>query len=129
MQPVSDLLNRVWIDDANCQGIDPQVFFPPKGTSNKHYIEARRVCGACTVSGECLAYRLVTTSGHADEGIWGGTTDLERRAVARLLRLDRKPSDLGADWKAFVARVQEALPRARAYRHLPPSDAVWQNAG
>lgn len=103
------------------------MFFPGKGTSGSHYERARQVCAACTVRAECLAYRLVTTSGHSDEGIWGGTTDLERRSIARLLHLDRKPSDLGDDWRAFAARALAALPYAHERRHLPASADAWND--
>ena len=104
----NDLLNRLWIDEANCAGTDPVHFFPSAGASHTVHAEARRICRACPVQDECLAYRLVTTSGNSDDGIWGGTVEYQRRDLARLLKLDRQPSDLGDDWRAFVARVGEA---------------------
>jgi WhiB family redox-sensing transcriptional regulator len=39
--------------------------------------EAKRICSACEVRQECLEYALRTREPY---GIWGGLTELERRA-------------------------------------------------
>lgn len=64
-----------WVEDALCPETDPEVFFPGKGDSLR---PARRTCMACDVRPDCLRYALA----HPElEGIWGGTTYRERRAI------------------------------------------------
>lgn len=69
-----------WIEQANCRGVDPELFFPARGESVK---KARAVCKGCVVRGKCLDYALV----HGEKyGIWGGTTEKERRRLRRSVR-------------------------------------------
>ena len=66
-----------WQERALCAQTDPEAFFPEKGGSTR---EAKRVCAACEVREECLAYALAN-----DErfGIWGGLSERERRKLKR----------------------------------------------
>lgn len=41
-------------------------------------VRARRVCEQCPVRTDCLGYAL---AGRIDDGIWGGTDGVERRAI------------------------------------------------
>lgn len=66
-----------WHADANCRGMDPELFFPGQGESTK---EAKAVCRACDVQVECLLAALNNTEKH---GIWGGKSERERRAIQR----------------------------------------------
>jgi WhiB family redox-sensing transcriptional regulator len=71
-----------WHERAGCLGQDPDLFFPV-GTSGPALIqidEAKAVCGRCPVVRQCLDWAL--RAGQVD-GIWGGTTESERRAVSR----------------------------------------------
>jgi WhiB family redox-sensing transcriptional regulator len=68
-----------WQDQANCRGVDPDLFFPERGASAR---EAKEVCRSCTVSLDCLEYALVTGEKF---GIWGGATERERRRLRRQL--------------------------------------------
>jgi hypothetical protein len=43
---------RWWLGDASCRGVDPDVFFPERGTS---YAEAEQVCRRCPVLEPCRA--------------------------------------------------------------------------
>ena len=64
-----------WQERALCAQTDPEAFFPEKGGSTR---EAKRVCLACEVRVECLAY-----AAERDErfGIWGGWAERARRRV------------------------------------------------
>jgi WhiB family redox-sensing transcriptional regulator len=66
-----------WVADGLCGQVDPEVFFPPKGTPAE---PAKAICRACPVRAECLEYAL---DNHEHHGVWGGTTDDERRALQR----------------------------------------------
>jgi WhiB family transcriptional regulator, redox-sensing transcriptional regulator len=75
---------RGWQEQANCLGVDPDLFFPERGASTR---EAKSVCGSCEVRVECLEYAL----SHAEKfGIWGGLSERERRRVRRQRALERR---------------------------------------
>lgn len=64
-----------WAADANCRGLDSELFFPERGQSTS---EAKAICHECDVQAECLAYALNNGEHH---GIWGGLSERERRVV------------------------------------------------
>lgn len=68
---------RPWGLEAACRGMDPEVFFPP---GDADVSEALRVCRVCPVRQECLEWALSTRERF---GIWGGTTEQERRRIMR----------------------------------------------
>ena len=69
-----------WHKDAACLDADPEIFFPERGGSSK---EARSYCERCPVVEECLSYAL---ENHEEYGIWGNTSDRERRGLRRQRR-------------------------------------------
>jgi WhiB family redox-sensing transcriptional regulator len=75
---------RRWQEQANCLGVDPDLFFPERGASTR---EAKSVCRGCEVRAECLEYALR----HGEKfGIWGGLSERERRRVRRQRALERR---------------------------------------
>jgi WhiB family transcriptional regulator, redox-sensing transcriptional regulator len=66
-----------WRLEALCAQSDPESFFPDKGGSARAALE---VCERCPVRAECLNFALEN-----DErfGIWGGTTERQRRELRR----------------------------------------------
>ena len=79
MQEITESINleRGWQDQANCLGVDPDLFFPERGASTR---EAKEVCKGCIVRGECLEYALMNGEKF---GIWGGLSERERRRLRR----------------------------------------------
>ena len=71
-----------WRDHAACSKVDPDLFFPvtTSGASLTDIEAAKRVCQRCPVMTSCLRWAL--DLGHVS-GIWGGTTEEERRALRR----------------------------------------------
>lgn len=69
-----------WRDRARCIGMDFDLFFPARGAST---FEAKAVCEGCAVRAECLEFALETDQKF---GIWGGTSERERRRMRRLRR-------------------------------------------
>jgi WhiB family transcriptional regulator, redox-sensing transcriptional regulator len=69
-----------WRDHAACRRLDPDLFFPvsTSGASLPQIEKARRACERCPVLTACLCWAL--DSGQVS-GIWGGTTEEERRAM------------------------------------------------
>lgn len=73
-----------WRRNAICRDTDPDLFFPV-GTTGYALVQidkAKQVCGECPVKVDCLQYALDTNQ---DSGIWGGTSEEERRAIRRRL--------------------------------------------
>lgn len=74
-----------WQDRASCKGMDPTLFFGPEyaeTVKEKRDREdaAKAVCAECPVRNECLEYALDAREAY---GIWGGRTELERKALLR----------------------------------------------
>ena len=81
---------RSWQDQANCMGVDPDLFFPERGASTK---EAKGVCRGCVVREDCLEYALANGEKF---GIWGGLSERERRRIRRARALVRRGSGASA---------------------------------
>ena len=81
-------LDRDWQFRANCMGVDPELFFPERGSSTR---EAKEVCRGCVVREDCLDFAIANGEKF---GIWGGMSERERRRVRRS-RLDLQ-RDVGA---------------------------------
>lgn len=68
-----------------CASADPDAFFPEKGESNM-IRNAKMVCSSCQYQTECLDYAI----NNNEIGIWGGTTEYERRQLKRGIKI-RQP--------------------------------------
>jgi WhiB family redox-sensing transcriptional regulator len=73
-----------WQAQANCMGVDPDLFFPERGGSTR---EAKEVCRGCVVREDCLEYALANGEKF---GIWGGMSERERRRVRRARALSAR---------------------------------------
>ncbi|MFD7713487.1 WhiB family transcriptional regulator [Streptomyces sp. NPDC059785] len=71
-----------WRDVAACRTVDPDLFFPvgDTGPAVLQVREAKAVCEVCPVRAECLRWALDTGQ---SVGVWGGTSETERRALRR----------------------------------------------
>lgn len=67
-----------WAADAACREHPELDWFPQRGTTLG---PQKAVCATCLVRAECLAYALA--QGHSVPGVWGGTSDRERRVMRR----------------------------------------------
>jgi len=68
---------RSWQIQANCMGVDPDLFFPERGASTR---EAKEVCRGCVVREDCLEYALAN----------GEKSERERRRLRRARALQRR---------------------------------------
>ena len=64
-------------EQAACINSDPDIFFPDSPSNYTIRVrQAKRICAGCPVALQCLAQAI-----HGEEhGIWGGTTEAERRS-------------------------------------------------
>jgi len=69
-----------WRDDAACRRLGPELFFPIStlGAALPQIQAAKQVCRHCPVRAPRLRWALDTGQ---DAGIWGGTTEQERRPL------------------------------------------------
>lgn len=70
-----------WRGAAACRSEDPELFFP-RGATGEHLVQAeraKRVCERCPVRLRCLEDALAH---RAQDGVWGGLDQGERRALA-----------------------------------------------
>lgn len=65
-----------WRKDAACQDADPELFFPGQG---KRTTAARAICKECEVRRDCLLFAIRNN----EDGIWGGTSEGQRRNLDR----------------------------------------------
>ena len=80
-----------WREQSACRDTDPDLFFPvgTTGPAIEQIENAKAVCRVCDVQKSCLEYALVTNQ---DSGIWGGTSEEERRTIRRQWVARRKAS-------------------------------------
>lgn len=84
------LLNNItrrsseWMSAAVCASVDPELFQQSRDTSPgvDHSRTAKKICQTCPVVGECLDHALT----YWESGVWGGTTESERRELRRRRR-------------------------------------------
>ena len=85
--PVADLWD--WQLEGSCRRVGPDVFFHPEGErGTKRRIRAgaaKEVCFGCPVIEACRSHALAVREPY---GVWGGLSEDERRAIARLTRID-----------------------------------------
>ncbi|MGW2613634.1 WhiB family transcriptional regulator [Streptomyces sp. NPDC001500] len=77
-----------WREHAECRTEDPDLFFPI-GTSGPALLQteqAKAVCRRCPVREACLEWAMETDQ---TLGVWGGTSETERRALKRRIRARR----------------------------------------
>ena len=80
---MNPLDNRAgWWSRAACSTADPELFFPisSSGPACKQVARAKAICARCQIQKACLRYALDAGS---IQGIWGGTTEGERRQFRR----------------------------------------------
>jgi WhiB family redox-sensing transcriptional regulator len=72
--------DEAWRESALCRSMWPPSFF---GLSEESQREAAKVCRSCTVREKCLDYAL---RNRIHDGVWGGTTERDRRRIRRRRR-------------------------------------------
>lgn len=73
-------MDVVWRALGACRGLDPEVFFPE---TEEDAVVAKDICLTCDVRIACLEHAL---NSREKVGVWGGTTERERRRIIRQRR-------------------------------------------
>lgn len=66
-----------WMQHGSCRSHPADWWFPEHGNGLGE--QAKTVCQTCPVQAPCLDYALT----RKEEGVWGGLTSTERRALLR----------------------------------------------
>ncbi|MCZ4588228.1 WhiB family transcriptional regulator [Rhodococcus opacus] len=73
-----------WQLRARCRGMDINVFFPlddeTRGDRLRRERVAKQICLGCPVLRECRSYAVASLE---ESGIWGATSEVDRRYLAR----------------------------------------------
>ena len=74
--------NDEWRRYANCRDTSPDLFFPvgTTGPAIEQIEAAKAVCDTCASKAPCLEFAMMTNQ---DSGVWGGTSEEERRKLRR----------------------------------------------
>lgn len=73
-----------WEADANCAGMEPDLWYPPHREAHTAYAQLRLICMACSVRSQCLDDALYYERGGGERhGFVGGKTPDERRMLHR----------------------------------------------
>lgn len=75
-----EVMDIGWRSMGACRGLDPDIFFPD---SDEQVREAKEICFGCDVRVSCLEHALASRE---KVGVWGGTTERERRRIIRQRR-------------------------------------------
>ncbi len=104
-----------WRDRAACRSTAADLFFPIGRTPGAidQIRTAKSVCRSCEVRETCLLYALETNQ---DSGIWGGTSEDERRKLRRawLARQQLRTLSPGTHWYAPSSGERSSPPSATA---------------
>lgn len=84
-----------WRTRGACYGMSVERFFPigERGSGAIQAAAAKTICAGCVVSADCLDAALVVPD---TDGIWGGLTSSERRALRLAGRVVRSAADRSA---------------------------------
>jgi WhiB family transcriptional regulator, redox-sensing transcriptional regulator len=86
LQILADVQEMGWVDQALCTEVDTgDLWFPEKGGSSR---QAKRVCAGCPVRQACLEYAL---EHDIRWGVWGGTSERQRRSMRVGMRPTGRP--------------------------------------
>ena len=81
--------NADWRNRAACAEVDTNVFFPVgvTGPAIPQIAAAKAVCRQCPVREACLEFAITTNQ---EFGVWGGTSEEERRVLRRQWRREQR---------------------------------------
>lgn len=91
-----------WRNEAVCSGEEKTRLFFPVGVTGAAAVQiedAKAVCVECPVRLQCLEYAITTNQ---EYGVWGGTSEEERRVLRREWRKEQraKKARIAAERKA-----------------------------
>lgn len=105
-----------WAKSAACKSTSSKEFFPKRGDSTK---EAKEICLSCIVAQQCISYALANNERF---GIWGGTSERDRRRLRRAISSSKKTKSFQPIIK--VTQKMYALPIIERYFASNPIEGL-----
>jgi len=97
-------------DNANCLGVDPELFFPVGTMKMETEKILQRVCAKCEVFWECRDYALNVKV----DGFWAGTDAKQREELRKEFNID--PIRVDEEYKIEFQNKSQSAKYSRAYR-------------
>lgn len=116
-----------WQAGAACRDEDPELFHPVghSGPAVLQAMEAKAVCRRCPVMDACNQWNVQAGTKF---GVWGGTSEDDRRRTSRRGRRDRDQTNLNAGRDLAVKRGCEVI-LARLAGQTDSQIAKWAGVG
>ena len=95
---------------ANCLGVDPELFFPTGAIAPTTELTLRRICMSCRVFDDCLDYALKVKV----NGYWAGTTETKRVELRRFFKIT--PIRIDEEYKRKLEGETNQAKNSRTYR-------------
>lgn len=113
-----------WHQQANCLGVDAEVFFPARGDT-AGFRTAVAICQGCPVTEQCLEENL-----DERDGIYGGLSGAQRRKLRSERGVNRKCLHCGTGFKAWSVQqfCSDDCKQARR-REQKEQSALWNGRG
>ena len=122
--PLADPVRKHgWRDRALCAQIGGDIWFPEKGGDSG--VAAKRVCRACPVTAECLAYALEMGEEH---GVWGGMSP-HSAAVSMASRCGTNAAPTARSIAGIAGRRSRSASSARTRRWKTACRSIAGRAG
>lgn len=108
------MIDTSWItDEAACRGLPAAMWFPAENEG--HDDRGKRICAECPLRLRCLEHAIE----HGEPGIWGGTSDKQRREI----RAARKRGQAGPIEVRLMADRPKVQPtRGRDWNRVAPDE-------
>lgn len=98
------------VEEANCQGVDTELFFADNQNYNPMLFD---LCAVCPIVNDCLQYSV---ENETQFGYWAGAAPKARR------RMRRNKKDLTAHLVKLAKRKKELNDNDRQHKQMEP---VW----
>ena len=95
---------------ANCLGVDPELFFPNGAIAPSTEATLKRICMSCAVFDSCLDYALKVKV----NGYWAGTTETKRVELRRFFKIT--PIRIDEEYKRRLYTETNEAKNSRTYR-------------
>lgn len=83
-----------WLKQGLCVGDDAEMWIAPGDLPTTQRL--KRICAECPVKEQCLEYALDLPE-RETMGVWGGTSERERRKIRMFRNRRRREEDDGAE--------------------------------
>jgi WhiB family transcriptional regulator, redox-sensing transcriptional regulator len=103
-----------WRAAAMCRDLNPDIFFPVgvTGMAIEQIEAAKEFCKMCPSASDCLEFAVTTNQ---EYGVWGGTTEDERRVLRRKWRAaNRRPPKAQRRSESILVGTPVDMPVSRA---------------